>query len=307
VEDDRLRLVFTCCHPALNREAQVALTLKTLGGLGTAEIARAFLVPTPTLAQRLVRAKAKIREARIPYVVPAGDALAARLPAVLAVLYLIFNEGYDSTAGADLIRRDLCAEAVRLARLLVSLMPGEPEALGLLALMLLHDARRGARMAPAGDLILLADQDRALWDRRAIAEGRDLLERALATRRAGPYQVQAAIAAVHAEAPTAAATDWRQIRALYDTLWTMQPTPVVALNRAVAVAMVEGPARGLEAVDAAAPDGVLDGYLFFHSARADLLRRLGRAEEARAAYLRALDLAGNAAERRFLLHRLEGT
>jgi len=302
--DDRLRLIFTCCHPALNREAQVALTLRTLGGLSTPEIARAFLLPPATLGQRLVRAKQKIREARIPYQVPGADLLPERLPAVLIVLYLIFNEGYSATAGEDLMRRDLCAEAIRLARILVSLMPRESEVLGLLALMLLHDSRRAARISAEGEIVLLEEQDRDLWDQDEIEEGKKILEAALSMRRPGNYQIQAAIAALHSEAEAAEDTDWPQIVALYETLLRLQPSPVVALNHAVAVAMAEGPEPGLALIDEIGRLGVLDDYLHYHSARADLLRRLNRRDEARETYRRALDLAGSTPERRFLERRL---
>jgi RNA polymerase sigma-70 factor (ECF subfamily) len=304
IPDDQLRLIFTCCHPALAPEAAVALTLRTLGGLTTPEIARAFLVPEPTLAQRLVRAKKKIREAGIAYEVPTGDRLADRLDAVLRVLYLVFNEGYDATSGDALIRHELCAEAIRLARVVSSLMPGEPEVQGLLALLLLTDARRPARVGPGGELVRLEDQDRSLWSRAEIDQGSALVEHALRTGRVGPYQLQAAIAAVHDEARSAAETDWPQILGLYEVLLRVAPSPVVALNRAVAVAQVSGPEAGLAAVDALAGDPALDGYRYLHSTRADFLRRLGRWGEAAAAYERALDLTANAPERTFLERRI---
>ena len=303
VEDDRLRLIFTCCHPALAPDAQVALTLREVCGLTTEEIARAFLTSPSTLAQRIVRAKSKIRDARIPYQVPAPDELPDRLDSVLEVIYLVFNEGYSASSGAALTRADLSGEAIRLGRLIVGLLP-EPEAMGLLALMLLQESRRVARTSPEGDLILLENQDRALWNRNQIAEGVGLVEQALASRRFGPYTLQAAIAAVHAEAATADATDWGQIVALYDLLVRAAPSPVVELNRAVAVAMRDGPAAGLGLIDAILARGELDKYHLAHSVRAELCRRLGRTAEARLAYGRALALARQEPERRFLEARL---
>jgi RNA polymerase sigma-70 factor, ECF subfamily len=307
IPDDRLRLIFTCCHPALPIEAQVALTLRTLVGLSTNEIARAFLVPTETMAKRLVRAKHKIRDAAIPYRVPPAHQLPERTGAVLAVLYALFNEGYSATSGAALVREGLCAEAIRLGRLLVELMPDEPEALGLLSLMVSHEARRPARLDAAGDLVILENQDRALWDAAAIAEAAQILDTAIRLERPGPYQVMAAIAACHASASTAAATDWHEIALLYQRLSQMIPSPVVALNRAVAVAMAEGPAAGLSLVEEIERNGELSDYYLLPATRADLLRRLGRGTQAVAAYRRALELAQTDAERRYLAKRLEET
>jgi RNA polymerase sigma-70 factor, ECF subfamily len=303
-EDDRLSLIFTCCHPAINMEAQIALTLRTLGGLTTTEIARAFLVPEGTLAQRLVRAQRKIQQAGIPYQVPAPGSLPERLSAVQKVLYLIFNEGYSASSGDSLLRRELCAEAIRLARTLVELMPQNPENLALLALMLLHDSRRDARSTSDGQLVPLEDQDRSLWHHDQIAEGIPLVERALGRRNPGPYQLQAAIAAIHAEARTAKETDWKQIAALYEILSTIQVSPIVALNHAVAVAMSESLERGLAMIDELGAGGELESYRLYHAARADLLRRLGRNPEAMESYRRALALTSNAVELRYLGRRL---
>jgi RNA polymerase sigma-70 factor (ECF subfamily) len=303
-EDDRLSLIFTCCHPAINMEAQIALTLRTLGGLTTTEIARAFLVPEGTLAQRLVRAQRKIQQANIPYQVPAPGSLPERLSAVQKVLYLIFNEGYSASSGDSLIRRELCAEAIRLARTLVELMPQNPENMALLALMLLHDSRRDARSTSDGQLIPLEEQDRSLWHHDQIAEGVPLVERALGRRNLGPYQLQAAIAAIHAEAGTAQETDWKQIAALYAILNTTQASPIVALNHAVAVAMSESLERGLAMIDELGAGGELESYRLYHAARADLLRRMGRNTEAMESYRRALALTSNAVELRYLGRRL---
>jgi RNA polymerase sigma-70 factor (ECF subfamily) len=304
IRDDRLRLMFTCCHPALPLEARIALTLRTLAGLTTAEIARAFLVPEATMAKRLVRAKRKIANAAIPYRVPPAHLLPMRLTGVLGVLYLLFNEGYAASAGAEPLRENLCAEAIRLGRSLVQLMPDEPEAVGLLALMLLQHSRRRARVAGDGELVTLAEQDRACWERGEIAEATGLLEAALRAGRDGPYQLQAAIAACHADAMDAAATDWVEIAALYKRLVQIMPSPVVELNRAVAVAMADGPAAGLALVEALTAIPSLQNYHLFHATRADLLRRLGRRPEAAKSYRRALELAGADAERRFLARRL---
>jgi len=303
VADDRLRLIFTCCHPALAPDAQVAMTLREVCGLTTEEVARAFLTSPPTVAQRIVRAKAKIRNARIPYEVPPANDLPHRLEAVLRVVYLVFNEGYSASSGTSVIRHDLSSEAIRLGRLLVELLP-EPEAAGLLALMLLQESRRAARTSPSGDLVLLENQDRSLWNRDYIAEGLALVERALSSQQVGPYTLQAAIAAVHAAAPSAAATNWTQIVALYDLLMRAEPSPVVELNRAVALAMRDGPDAGLELIDAILARGDLENYHLAHAARADLCRRLGRTAEARASYERALHLTEQEPERRFLERRL---
>jgi RNA polymerase sigma-70 factor (ECF subfamily) len=303
VEDDRLRLIFTCCHPALAPSTQVALTLREVCGLRTEEIASAFLTAPSTMAQRIVRGKAKIREARIPYQVPSVADLPERLDSVLSVIYLVFNEGYSASSGGSLTRPDLSEEAIRLGRLLLALLP-DPEVVGLLALLLLQESRRTARSSPEGDLILLEDQDRSLWNREQIAEGKELVEGALSSRRFGVYTMQAAIAAVHAEAPSAAATDWVQIVAWYDVLARVEPSPVVALNRAVAVAMRDGPVAGLQLIDAILAHGDLVNYHLAHAARADLCRRLGRTADARASYQRALVLARQEPERRFLERRL---
>jgi RNA polymerase sigma-70 factor, ECF subfamily len=306
VADDQLRMVFTCCHPALAPPAQVALTLRLVCGLQTAEIARAFLQPEPTVAQRLVRAKAKIRDAAIPFRVPPAHLLPERLPLVLACVYLVFSEGYAATAGDELVRHELCEEGIRLARLVVELMPDEPEARGLLALVLLQDARRPARLSPTGDLVLLEDQDRSAWDRDRIAEGLRHLDRARRRARTGPYQLQAAVAAAHSTAPTWEDTDWSHIAALYAGLATLAPSPVVELNRAVAVAFADGPAAGLRILDAVAGDPRLGRTHQLAATRADLLRRLGRRDEAVAAYREALTLVGTAPERAFLERRLRG-
>ena len=305
IEDDRLRLIFTCCHPALPPDAQVALTLREVCGLTTEEIARAFLTGAPTVAQRIVRAKTKIRDAGIPYQVPSAGELPDRLDHVLRVVYLVFNEGYSASSGASLTRADLSGEAIRLGRLLVELLP-DPEAVGLLALMLLHESRRAARTTPDGELALLDEQDRSLWHRGQIGEGAALVEQSLRSRRFGPFTIQAAIAAVHAGAPEAAATDWPQIAGLYDVLFRIDPSPVVELNRAVAIAMRDGPAAGLVLIDAILSRGELADYHFAHSARADLCRRLGRTDQARTAYARALELVRQEPERRFLQRRLAG-
>ena len=303
VEDDRLRLIFTCCHPALSPDAQIALTLREVCGLTTEQVAHAFLTPAPTLAQRIVRAKAKIRDARIPYEVPSHADLPERLGTVLHVIYLVFNEGYSASSGTSLTRADLSAEAIRLGRLVLELLP-EPEVMGLVALMLLHESRRAARASATGELVLLDDQDRSLWDRTLIAEGVSLVERALGSRRFGPYALQAAVAAVHAEAPNAASTDWRQIVGLYDVLMRAEPTPVVELNRAAAVAMRDGPLVGLGLIDAILARGELQTYHLAHAARADLCRRLGRSSEAIASYERAIELTTQEPERRFLEQRV---
>lgn len=303
IEDDRLRLIFTCCHPAIPPDAQVALTLREVCGLTTEEIAHAYLTPAPTLAQRIVRAKNKIRDAKIPYQLPSREDLPDRLDSVLRVIYLVFNEGYAASSGASLTRHDISSEAIRLTRLLMELLP-EPEVIGLLALMLLHESRRAARVSPVGDLILLEHQDRSLWNRDFIAEGTALVEQALSSRRFGAYCLQAAISAVHAESPDAASTDWSQIVGLYDALLRAEPSPVVELNRAVALAMRDGPTAGLVLVDALLARGELAEYRLAHAARADLCRRLGRNDEARAAYRRALELTQQEPERRFLERRL---
>lgn len=303
IEDDRLRLIFTCCHPALQPEARIALTLREVCGLTTEEIARAFLTPPPTLAQRIVRAKNKIRDAKIPYQVPTPTELPERLDTVLHVVYLVFNEGYSASAGESLTRADLSGEAIRLARLLAQLLP-EPEVVGLLALMLIQESRRAARATPSGDLVLLEDQDRSLWNRNQIAEGQALVEQALSTRNFGPYTIQAAIAAVHSDAATPAQTDWNEIVGLYDVLLQINPSPIVELNRAVAVAMRDGPAAGLALIDEILGRGDLADYHLAHAARADLSRRLGQTAEARAAYERALSLTRQDPERRFLERRL---
>jgi RNA polymerase sigma-70 factor (ECF subfamily) len=304
VEDDRLRLIFTCCHPALSPDAQIGLTLREVCGLTTEEVAHAFLTPPPTLAQRIVRAKAKIRDARIPYEIPSRPDLPARLDSVLHVIYLVFNEGYLASSGTSLTRADLSGEAIRLGRLLVELLP-EPEAMGLLALMLLHEARRSSRTTPSGEMILLEEQDRSLWDRAQIEEGVELVERALASRRFGPYALQASIAAVHAEASSSSATDWPQIVGLYDVLLRADPSPVIELNRAAAIAMRDGPEAGLALIDAILVRGDLTDYHLAHAARGDLCRRISRVQDAISAYERALELATQEPERRFIAKRLE--